>query len=69
MSGKEDREIFIADVKGHITSFPSGIEDLKAELLALKNRVSELEAKTRLISIDEEKGVLKIGTKTYFFKH
>lgn len=68
MSGKEDREIFISNAKGTITSFPSEIENLKAELLALKNRVSELEAKTRLISIDEEKGILKIGKRTYFFE-
>jgi hypothetical protein len=67
MSIKEDREVFIENANVTITSFPSGIEDLKAELLALKNRVSELEAKTRLISIDEENGILKVGRRTYFF--
>lgn len=69
MSVKEIREGFIENANVTVTFSPSEIEDFKAELLALKNRVAELEAKTRLISIDEEKGVLKIGTKTYFFKH
>lgn len=68
-AGERGPEIFISNEKIQIRSFPPEIEILKNEILSLQKRVSEIEAKTRLISIDEEKGVLKIGTRTYFFKH